>query len=64
MFKRAPFGICSISEHYNRRMDEAMARIRHVRKIVDDVIAYDSNYTDHVRHVRSILQRCVDKEFH
>ena len=55
MSKRAPFG------HYNCRMDEAMAGILHVRKIVDDVIAYDSTYTDHVRHVRSILQRCVEK---
>ena len=61
MFQRAPFGICSNSEHYNRRMDQAMAGIIHLRKIVDDVIAIDSNYTNHVRHVRSILQRCVEK---
>ena len=62
MFQRAPSGICSNSEHYNRRMDQAMAGIMHVRKIVDDVIAIDINYTNHVRHVRSILQRCVEKK--
>ena len=61
MLQRAPFGICSNSEHYNCRMDQAMAGIIHMRKIVDDVIGIDSNDTNHVRHVRSILQRCVEK---
>ena len=44
-------------------MVEAMSGILHVRKIVDDVIAYDSkyNYTEHGKQVGSILQRCVDK---
>ena len=62
MFQRAPFRICSNSEYYNKRMNQAMAGNIHVRKIVDDVIAIDSNYTSHVRHVRSILQICVEKE--
>ncbi len=36
-YLRAPYGISSISEHYNRRMDEALAGMQNFRKIVDDV---------------------------
>lgn len=35
-FLRAPYGISSISEHYNRRMDEAFAYLPGFRRIVDD----------------------------
>ena len=60
-FTRAPFGLCSISEHYNRRMDEALRDIPHTRTIVDDLVAYDESFDDHVAHVRKILKRCADK---
>ena len=33
-FLRAPFGICSISEHYNRRLDEAFQGLKNYRRIV------------------------------
>ena len=61
MFCRAPFGICSISEHYNRRMDEALASIPRMRKIVDDCLVYDDHMSSHVQHVRDILRRCEEK---
>ena len=60
-FKRAPFGICAISEHYNRRQDEAVARIPCVRRIVDDFVAYNATFDEHVSHVRQILERCQCK---
>ena len=60
-FLRAPFGISSISEHYNRRMDEAMAGLDGYRKIVDDIVIYDDEFESHVQHVRSFLQRCRDQ---
>ena len=60
-FLRAPFGICSISEHYNRRMDEALTGIPQVRKIVDDCLVYDADFDAHVNHVRQVLQRCAAK---
>ena len=60
-FLRAPFGICSISEHYNRRMDEALTGISQVRKIVDDCLVYDADFDAHVNQVRQVLQRCAAK---
>ena len=35
-YERAPFGISSISEHYNRRMSEYLDGITNFVKIVDD----------------------------
>ena len=60
-FLRAPFGICSISEHYNRRMDEALQGLSNFRKIVDDIVIYDDELTKHVEHVRRFLARCAEK---
>ena len=60
-FLRAPYRISSISEHYNCRMDEAFAGLSGFRRIVDDVIIYDSNTTHHADHVRQFLQRCADR---
>ncbi len=48
MFLRAPYSICSISEHYNRRMDEAFEGMLDFHKIVDDVVAFDSDPRDHI----------------
>ena len=60
-FLRAPYGISSISEHYNRRMDEAFAEMKDFRKVVDDVIVFDSDQDQHTRHVRTFLQQCEAK---
>ena len=51
-YLRAPYGISSISEHYNRRMDEAFA--------VDDIIIYNNNAAQYTDHVRQFLQRCAE----
>jgi transposase InsO family protein len=60
-YLRGPFGVSSISEHYDRRMYEALDGIEQHRRIVDDVLIYDVNKDVHVRHVREVLQRCADK---
>ena len=60
-YLRAPYGICSISEHYNRRMDETMAGLTQHLKVVDDVCVFDRSFSDHVAHVRQFLQRCADR---
>ena len=59
-YLRAPYGISSISEHYNYRMTEAFNGLSGFRHIVDDFVIYDSNVTDHTNHVQQFLQRCVD----
>ena len=58
-FLQAPYGISSISEHYNRRMDEAFAGLSGFRRIVDDVVIYDNDVTQHADHVREFLTRCA-----
>ena len=60
-YLRAPYGISSISEHYNRRMAEAFTGLSGFRRVVDDIVIYDSNPADHVVHVKQFLQRCVER---
>ena len=61
-FLRAPYGISSISEHYNRRMDEAFNGLLGFRRVVDDIVIYDSDPAQHTHHVRQFLQRCTEKD--
>ena len=61
-FLCAPFGISSISEHYNRRMDEAFAGLQGYRRVVDDVVIFDKDKTQHASHVREFLQRCSERK--
>lgn len=57
-FKRAPMGLVSSGDEYNRRGDQALGATARTVKIVDDILAFDSSYQDHLSHVISILQRC------
>ena len=43
------------------RMTEAFAGLSGFRRVVDDIVIYDSNVTDHVAHVKQFLQRCADR---
>ena len=61
-FLRAPYGISSISEHYNRRTDEAFAGLLGFGQIVDDILIYDSDTHQHTQHVWQFLQRCTEKQ--
>ena len=61
-YLRAPYGISSISEHYDRHMAEAFTGLSGFRRIVDDIVVYDSDKRQHTDHVRQFLQRCVDHQ--
>ena len=49
-YTRAPYGISSISEHYDRRMYEAFQGLSGFRRIIDDIVIYDSDATQHATH--------------
>ena len=61
-YTRAPYGISSISEHYDRRMYEAFQGLSSFHRIVDDIVIYDSDATQHAAHVREFLNRCAEKK--
>ena len=61
-YMRAPYGVSSISEHYDRRMYEAFQGISGFRHIVDDIVIYDSDATQHAAHVLEFLNRCAEKK--
>jgi len=45
-------------------MAEAFAGLSRFHQIVDDIVIYDSDATQHAQHayVRAFLQRCADKQ--
>ena len=61
-YLRAPYGLSSIAEHYNRRMAEAFEGLTGFRRVVDDVIIYDKDIESHVEHVKQFLQRCKERQ--
>ena len=61
-YLRAPYGISSISEHYDRWMAEVFTGLTGFCRVVDDIIIYDSDKHQHAIHVRQFLQRCADKQ--
>ena len=56
-YMHAPYGISSISEHYDRCMHEAFQGLSGFYRIVDDIVIYDSDTTQHAAHVREF---CTD----
>lgn len=40
----APMGVPSSSDEYNRRSDDALAGLKGVHKLVDDILVVASNY--------------------
>ena len=60
-FLRAPYGVSSISEHYNRRMDKAFDGPTGYKKVVNDVITFSRTREEHIRDVRASMKRCEEK---
>ena len=52
-YLRAPYGLSSIAEHYNRRMAQAFEGLHGFQRIVDDVVIYDKDAATHADHVKS-----------
>ena len=61
MYLRAPYGVSSISEHCNRRMDTAFQGMSQFAKLVDDVVVCDKSRKDNTHRVYEFLQRCLER---
>lgn len=51
-----PYGIPSISEHYNHYMVEAFTGLSGFCRIVDNVVIYDNDKAQYVKYVGAFLQ--------
>ena len=59
-YRRAVMGLISSGDVYNQRGDQALGDVPRTCKVVDDVLAWDTTYNEHIKHVWQILQRCED----
>ena len=50
-----PYGISSISEHYDWRMAKAFTGFNGLRRIIDEIIIYYSDPQQHTTHVMQFL---------
>ena len=57
-FLRSPMGLSSTGDEYCRRGDIAIAGLRNVEKVMDDMIVFDDNFEQRVERVRALLLRC------
>jgi len=60
-YLRAPYGICSILEHYDCHMAETYVGLTGFHRVVNDIIIYDDNELEYATHVRQFLQHRADK---
>ena len=60
-YQRAPYGLSSITEHYNRRMADAFEGLSGFSRIVNNIIIYDKDEILHIQHVRQFLPCCREK---
>ena len=57
-YLRAPMGLRSAGDEYDRRGDMAFSGISHLAKIRDDILTWDTSFSEHVHRVRQVLLRC------
>ena len=60
-YLQAPYGICSISGHYDCHMAQAFMGLTGFHRVVEDIITYNDKELEHAINVRQFLQRCADK---
>ena len=51
-------GLSSTGDKYNLLINAAFDGIKNIIKIIDDILAYDTSFSNHVANVRKLLQRC------
>ena len=57
-YLRAPMGLRSAGDEYDRRGDMAFSGVSNLAKIRDDILTWDTCFSDHVHRVRQVLLRC------
>ena len=58
-YLRAPYGLSSIFEHYDRRMAEAFAGLQGFRRIVDDIVIYAKRHRCHRKCPKTSSTVCI-----
>ena len=59
-YRKMPFGLINVGATFQREMDITFRGLINQSVVVylDDVIVFSKNKTDHLAHLRAVLQRC------
>ena len=59
-YLRAPMGLISTGDNYNRHRDLSLTGIPNVQKVVDDILIHTDTFKDNVRYLIKVLERCQE----
>ena len=57
-YLRAPMGLISTGDEYNRRGDQIFSGIENMEKIVDDLLIHTKTFQEHMKCLLEILEKC------
>ena len=57
-YLRAPQGLLSAGDEFNRRGDVALMGVENVEKVVDDMLVHTETFPEHVKNIVEVLERC------
>lgn len=61
-FLRAPMGLISSGDEYNKRGDQALSQLENTVKVVDDILVHDVDYKSHIENVWAVLKKCEEND--
>lgn len=60
VYKRTPYGLSVVPEKFQKLMEETLRGVPHAAVFADDICVTGSNDEDHLRNLKSVLQRLRD----
>ncbi|XP_046409071.1 uncharacterized protein LOC124173951 [Ischnura elegans] len=60
-FNRMPMGLSSAGEHFQRRMSEALAGLKGVINVMDDILVFGATEKEHDERLQAVLQRLRER---
>ncbi|XP_046391596.1 uncharacterized protein K02A2.6-like [Ischnura elegans] len=60
-FNRLPMGLSSAGEHFQRRMSAALAGLKGVINVMDDILVFGATEKEHDERLQAVLQRLRER---
>ena len=62
MFKRLPFGMSSVPEYFQKRVDKEFSRIERIKCRMDDILVIEREQTEWDQRLKQVLDRLVERK--
>ena len=62
MFKRLPFGMSSVPEYFQKRVDKEFSGIERIKCRMDDILVIERDQTEWDQRLKQVLDRLVERK--